>query len=150
MLAKRNENWGLFQPWRTMGDLHREFLGLFDELSEGFNKFRANYPKINLEDKEKELVVKMALPGYDPDKLDIEVVSNFLVIRGERPAPELAEGERYIHQERSFGSFEESIKLPAKVKSSKVKAKFTDGVLTLNMPKMDVEKAQVVKITQGK
>ncbi|MDD5728218.1 MAG: Hsp20/alpha crystallin family protein [Victivallales bacterium] len=147
MLAKRNENWGLFQPWRTMGDLHKEFLGLFDELSEGFNKFRANYPKINLEENDKEIVIRMALPGYAADKIDIEVVSNFLVVRGERTAPELEKGERYIHQERSFGSFEESVKLPAKVKSSKVKAKFTNGVLTVTMPKMEAEKAQVVKIT---
>ena len=148
MLAKRNDNWGLFQPWRTVGDLHKEFLGLFDELSEGFNKFRANYPKINLEDKDKELIIKMSLPGYCQDKMEIEVVSNFLTIRGERCKPELAKGERYLHQERSFGKFEETVKLPAKVKSAKVKARFKDGVLTVTLPKMEAEKAQVVKIIE--
>ena len=148
MLAKRNDNWGLFQPWRTMGNLHKEFLGLFDELSEGLNKFRSSYPKINLEDKDKEIIIKMALPGYCTEKMEIEVVSNFLMIRGERCRPELEEGERFLHQERSFGKFEESIKLPAKVKSSKVKAKFTDGVLTISMPKLETEKIQTIKITK--
>ncbi|MDD5697623.1 MAG: Hsp20/alpha crystallin family protein [Victivallaceae bacterium] len=148
MLAKRNDNWGLFQPWRTVGDLHKEFLGLFDELSEGFNRFRASYPKLNLNEDEKEIVIQMALPGYNSDQIEIEVVSNFLVIRGERSGPELGKGERFLHQERSFGKFEESIKLPSKVKSSKVKAKLVDGILTITMPKLEEEKAQTIKITE--
>ncbi len=148
MLAKRNENWGLFHPWRTMNDLHKEFFSLFDELSEGFNRFRASYPKLNLKDAEKEIIIQMALPGYSAEKIEIEVVSNFLLVRAERDWPELGEGERYLHQERSSGKFEESIKLPAKVKSSKVKAKFTDGVLTITMPKLEAEKAQTIKITK--
>lgn len=148
MLAKQNENWGLFHPWRTMNDLHKEFLGIFDEFSDGFKRFRANYPKINLNDKEKEIIIQMALPGYCSEKVEIEVVSDFLFVRAERCCPELEEGARYLHQERSFGTLEESIKLPAKIKSSKVKAKFTNGVLTITMPKLEMEKVQTIKITE--
>lgn len=148
MLARRNDNWGLFHPWRTVNDLQKEFFGLFDELSEGINSFRANYPKVVLDEKEKEIIVKMALPGYDKDKVEIEVISNFLIIRGERLAPELKEGEKMLHSERSFGKFEESIKLPVKVKSPKVSAKFVDGVLTITMPKQEAEKSKIIKITE--
>jgi len=148
MLAKRNENWGLFRPWRTVNDLHKEFLGLFDELSEGFNRFRSNYPKMILDEGEKQIVIKMALPGYDSEKVEIEIISNFLVVRGERCQPELKKDEKFLHQERSFGKFEESIKLSTKVKNSKVKAKFTDGILTITMPKQEPEKAKTIKITE--
>jgi HSP20 family protein len=148
MLAKRNDNWGLFHPWRTVNDLQKEFLGLFDELSEGINSFRANYPRVILHEAEKEIVVKMALPGYDKDKVEIEVISNFLIIRGERLEPVLGKDEKMLHQERTFGKFEESIKLPVKVKSPKVTAKFTDGVLTITMPKQEAEKAKIIKITK--
>ena len=134
MLAKRNDSWGLFNPWRTVNDLHKEFLGLFDEFSEGLNKFRANYPKIILTEGKKEIVIQMALPGYNHEKVDIEVISNFLRISAERCQPELAKGERFLHQERSFGQLEESIKLSSKIKSAEVKAKFTDGMLTITMP----------------
>lgn len=150
MLAKRNEGWGLFNPWRTVNDLHKEFLGLFDDLSEGLNRFRANYPKINLTEGKKEIVIQLALPGYCQDKVDIEVVSNFLRVRAERCQPELAKGERYLHQERSFGRLEESVKLSTKIKSSKVKAKFIDGILTITMPKQEAEKAQIIKIPKAK
>jgi HSP20 family protein len=148
MLAKRNENWGLFHPWRTVNDLQKEFLGLFDELSEGINSFRANYPKMILHEGEKEIVVKMALPGYDIDKVEIEVISNFLLIRGERPEPILKEDEKMLHRERTFGKFEESIKLPSKIKSPKVTAKYTDGILTITMPKQEEEKAKIIKISK--
>lgn len=148
MLAKRNENWGLFHPWRTVNDLHKEFLGLFDELSDGFNRFRSNYPKMVLTEGEKEIVVKMALPGYDSEKVEIEIVSNFLIVRGERDQPDLKKGENILHQERAFGKFEESIKLSSKIKNTKVKAKFSDGILTITMPKQEPEKAKIIKITE--
>jgi HSP20 family protein len=146
MLARKNDNWGLFHPWRTVNDLHKEFVSLFDELSEGFNRFRASYPKINLHEGDKDIVVQMALPGYSADSIDIEVVSNFLMVRAERTQPKLGKGERMLHQERSFGKVEESIKLPAKVKSPRVKAKLADGVLTITMPKMEAEKVQKIQI----
>ncbi|MDD5596940.1 MAG: Hsp20/alpha crystallin family protein [Victivallaceae bacterium] len=148
MLARRNDNWGLFHPWRTVNDLHKEFISLFDELSEGFNRFRASYPKINLNEGDKDIVVQMALPGYSADNIEIEVVSNFLMVRAERTQPKLGKGERLLHQERTFGKVEESIKLPAKVKSPKVKAKLADGVLTITMPKMEAEKAQKILINK--
>jgi HSP20 family protein len=148
MLAKRNDDWGLFHPWRTMNDLHKEFLGLFDDLSEGLNRFRANYPKINLTESKKDIVIQMALPGYCHENVDIEVISNFLRVRAERCQPKLEEGEKFLHQERSFGKVEESIKLSTKVKSPQVKAKFTDGILTITMPKLEAEKAKTIKITK--
>lgn len=148
MLAKRNDNWGLFRPWRTVNDLHREFISLFDELSEGFNRFRANYPKMTLHEGDREIVVYVALPGYCLENIEVEVVSDFLVVRAERCQPELKKGERILHQERTFGKFEESVKLPVKVKNTKVKAKYADGILTVTMPKMEAEKAQKVQITQ--
>ncbi len=150
MLAKRNESWGLFNPWRTVNDLHKEFLGLFDDLSEGLNRFRANYPKVNLTEGKKEFVIQMALPGYCHENVDIEVVSNFLRVSAERCQPELAEGERFLHLERSFGKIEEAIKLSTKIKSSQVKAKFTDGILTITMPKQETEKAKTIRITKSK
>ena len=148
MLAKRNDSWGLFNPWRTVNDLHKEFLGLFDDLNEGLNRFRANYPKVNLTERKKEIIIQLALPGYCQKDIDIEVVSNFLRVRAERFQPVIAEGERFLHQERSFGKLEESIKLSAKVNSSKVKAKFIDGILTIIMPKQETEKAKIIKITK--
>jgi HSP20 family protein len=148
MLARINDNWGLFNPWRTVNDLQKEFFGLFDEFNEGLSRYRATYPKMTMDDGEKEIKVSYSLPGYDLDSIDVEVVSDFLTVRAERKEPDLKDDEKYLHRERSFSKFEESVKLPAKVKSASVKAKYTDGVLEITLPKEEAEKPHSIKIAQ--
>jgi len=147
MLARLNDNWSLLNPWRTVNGLQKELLGLFDDFNENLNRYRAGYPQMTVEDGEKELTVKMSLPGYDSKDMDIEVVSDFLTIRAERKSPELKQDEKFLHRERSFGKIEESIKLPSKVKSGKVNAKYINGVLAITLPKEEAEKPHVVKIS---
>jgi len=146
MLARLNDNWSLLNPWRTVNGLQKELLGLFDDFNENLNRYRAGYPQMLIEDTEKELIVRMSLPGYESQDMDIEVVSDFLTVRAQRISPALKKDEKFLHRERSFGKIEESIKLPAKVKSGKVNAKYADGVLVITMPKEDVEKPHIVKI----
>ena len=146
MLARLNDNWSLLNPWRTVNGLQKELLGLFDDFNENLNRYRAGYPQMTIEDGEKDLIVRMSLPGYESNDMDLEVVSDFLTIRAERIRPELKKDEKFLHRERSFGKIEESIKLPSKVKSGKVNAKYVDGVLVITLPKEDVEKPHIVKI----
>ena len=146
MLARLNDNWSLLNPWRTVNGLQKELLGLFDDFNENLNRYRAGYPQMLIEDAEKDLIVRMSLPGYESQDMDIEVVSDFLTIRAQRTCPMLKKDEKFLHRERSFGKIEESIKLPSKVKSGKVIAKYADGVLVITLPKEDVEKPHIVKI----
>ncbi len=146
MLARLNDNWSLLNPWRTVNGLQKELLGLFDDFNENLNRYRAGYPQMLIEDAEKDLIVRMSLPGYESQDMDIEVVSDFLTIRAQRTCPMLKKDEKFLHRERSFGKIEESIKLPSKVKSGKVNAKYADGVLVITLPKEDVEKPHIVKI----
>lgn len=146
MLARLHDNWSLLSPWRTVNGLQKELLGLFDDFSENLNRYRAGYPQMIVVDGEKELTAQVSLPGYEAKEMDIEVVSDFLTIRAERKAPELNSDEKFLHRERSFGKLEESIKLPAKVKSAKVTAKYNDGVLTIVLPKEEAEKPRAVKV----
>ncbi|MCP3968004.1 MAG: Hsp20/alpha crystallin family protein [Lentisphaerae bacterium] len=148
MLAKLNDNWGLFNPWRTMSDLHKEFLNLFDEFGEGLSRYRANYPRMTLTDGEKDIRVQFAMPGYDKHSLEVEVLSDFLNVRADRKEPKLEKDEKYLHRERSFGKFEESIKLPAKVKAGNAKAKFSNGILEIKLPKQDAEKPLSIKVAE--
>lgn len=148
MLAKLNDSWGLFNPWRTVSDLHKEFWNLFDEFGEGLNRYRAHYPRMTITDKDKEITVEFGLPDYEKSSLEVEVLNDFLCVRAERKEPVLKAEQKYLHRERSFGKFEESIKLPAKVKSSGSQAKFANGVLQITMPKQDAEKPLAIKVAE--
>jgi HSP20 family protein len=73
-----------------------------------------------------EMVVRAEVPGFDPDDLDVRVQGELLTIRAERKQ----EGE----QERSYGRFEEAIRIPAGTDPDKVKAAYHNGILELRLP----------------
>lgn len=146
MLARFNDNWSLMNPLRGINGIQKELLGLFDDFNDNLNRYRAGYPQMMMEDSDKELTVKMSLPGYAAKEMDIEVVSDFLTVRAERECPELKSDEKVLHHERAFGKFEESIKLPVKVKSAKVTANYANGILTITLPKEEVEKPRSIKV----
>lgn len=146
MLAKLNDNWGLLHPWRTVNGLQKELSSLFEDFTENINRYRADFPRLSIEDKDNQVIVKVSLPGYVAKEINLEVVSDFLTIRAERTVPALKEGEKHLHQERTFGKFEESIRLPGKVKTAKVTAKYTHGILEVVLPKEETEKPRAIKV----
>ena len=48
---------------------------------------------------------------------------------------EIAEGERVLHTERSYGKVSRSFSLPQELDEGRAEAKFRDGVLELTLPK---------------
>jgi HSP20 family protein len=80
------------------------------------------------------LVVRADLPGIDPKNVDISVVGNNLVIRGQRESTKEEKGRDYYHREISYGTFQRSIPLPEGVKADQIKASYKSDVLELTAP----------------
>ena len=95
------------------------------------------------------IVVKMNIPGIDPDKIDIEVEDNHLHISGERKEEHEIKDKKYHRKEIRCGSFERVIALPCAVSSEDARAEFSDGVLTIALPRVSEEK-KVNKIKVSK
>jgi HSP20 family protein len=93
-----------------------------------------------------EVVVRTALPGVDPEDIDVSVVGDTLTIRGETKAEEEEEGTNYIRRERRYGAFSRSLALPANVVTDKAAADFSKGVLTLRLPKAEEVKPKRIEI----
>jgi HSP20 family protein len=91
-------------------------------------------------------VVKASLPGVKPEDLDVHVEDNVLTVRGEAKEEEKVENARYHWQERWFGEFERSVRLPSQVAADKVEANLKDGVLTINVPKAEEAKPRKVSV----
>lgn len=91
-------------------------------------------------------IVKASVPGVLPEDLDITITDNVLTITGELKADELNEGEQYHLRERRFGHFMRSINLPVPVVSDEIEAVYNNGVLTLNIPKMEEVKPKRIAI----
>ncbi len=108
----------------------------------------ARFPKMDVLDKEEEIVVRAELPGLSKDELDITLMGDSLTIKGQsRHEKKEEEKGRYFRREISSESFERRIILPAAVDAEKVKSSFKDGVLELVLPKL--EKVKQHKISVG-
>jgi HSP20 family protein len=144
MLAKLNNSWGLRNsPFNNNG--FGELFKLFENLDRT-NHFRHSAPNRTVEDRDKEIEIKLFLPGYSPKDFNIQAVSDFVTIKAARQPVELNADEHYLRQERSTMTYEETFSLPSKVVNNKVAAKYTDGVLTLTLPKQDVESPRLIKV----
>lgn len=92
-------------------------------------------------------VVRAAIPGVDPNDVDISVEEDVLSIKGEFTHREETEGENYLRREIRSGSFNRQLRLPPTVDPEKAEAKFEHGMLTLTLPKKPEARARSIKIT---
>ncbi len=106
-------------------------------------------PAVDLEETPNAYVLKSDLPGLEKDKINLTVKDNVLTIEGVREVTNETQDSNkgYYAQERSYGSFSRSLSLPGPVDESKISAVYTDGVLTITLPKVPGAKgAQKVAI----
>ena len=77
----------------------------------------------------------------DKDKINVENKNGMLTISGERQSETKDnKNNQYYSQERSFGSFMQSIPLPDDAKTDQIEAKYKDGVLTVTIARERREK----------
>ncbi len=109
-------------------------------------------PSVDVYETENELVIKADLPEVPEKDIDVRVENNMLTIRGERKFEQKVKEENYLRMERSYGSFSRSFSLPNTVDTQAIKAEYTDGVLSITLPKRAESKPKQVKInvTNGK
>jgi HSP20 family protein len=108
--------------------------------------FEGKLPRIDVVDRDGEVVVKAEVPGVDKKDLDVTVTDNSVTIKGSTSHEEKEEKGDYYRCEMSRGSFSRMVALPAEVDSAKAKSKFKDGVLELTLPKLKKTTRHSIKI----
>lgn len=89
---------------------------------------------VDVIERDNRFIISAALPGTADDSIDISIDDNVLHIVAELPAPELADGERVVLNERRYGKFVRSLRLNKPVDVDNVAATYDNGVLTLELP----------------
>jgi HSP20 family protein len=136
-----------FQSFRSeMDRVFDNFLGGLPSLASlrhGFPVEQGLTPTLDVKENEKEIVVKADLPGIDEKDINLTIHDGVLSLRGEKKSERTDERENYHVMERSYGSFQRSIRLPETIDEDKVDARFDKGVLTVTLPKRaDMVKTQ--------
>ena len=90
--------------------------------------------------------VVTALPGLSADKINVSLQDGVLTIAAEIEPPQVDENSHILAQERLYGKFSRSITLPEAVNSDAVEAQYSEGVLTLTLPKAPEAKPRQIAI----
>ena len=95
---------------------------------------------------EKDVVVKVDLPDVRKEDIKITFENNVLSIEGQREFSSNVERDRFHRLERGHGQFRRSFTLPSTVDASRVDANYTDGVLTVTLPRRAEAKPKTISI----
>jgi HSP20 family protein len=105
-------------------------------------------PSVDVTEHENGFHLTLDLPGIKKEDLTITVKEGTLYLSGERKRPGRDENTEFYHYyERPSGAFERSFKLPDHVDGDKIKASFSDGELTVEVPKLEKAKPRTIKIS---
>jgi HSP20 family protein len=108
--------------------------------------FEGKMPRVDVIDRDGEIVVRAEVPGVDKNDLDVSVTENSVTIKGSTRREEKEEKGDYFRCETTQGSFSRTVSLPCDVDNEKAKTKFKDGILELTLPKMEKTKRRSIKI----
>jgi HSP20 family protein len=134
-----------------MATMQRDVNRMFDDNLRGWFGGREALtrwaPPVDVYEKEDEIVITAELPGMQQEDIEVEVHDGILSIRGEKKVSTEVNEDHYHFVERSYGSFERSFTLPAKVQGDNVKATYKDGVLKVHLPKAEEAKPKKISVS---
>ena len=141
-----------WQPFGEVDTLRREMDRLFDSFLtpprqvDGGEKGLSFVPAAEMTETPEAIELKLEIPGLEAKDLDIEVTADSVTISGERKSESKTEEEGYTRTEFHYGQFRRVIPLSANIDNTNVIAEYKDGILNINLPKVEAEKNKVVKV----
>ena len=141
-----SRNWGLFDE--------------FDNLVNGFfppvrnaavtrngTDERHLIPAMDIVETEKSYVVTTDLPGVNKENLKVNIKDNTLTIEAETSTRDVEKEDKAIKVERRSGKYYRTLRVGNAVNASQISAEYTDGVLTLTLPKAEESVSREIDIS---
>ena len=120
------------------------FNGLFNEGN--MQKANTTAPAINVKESLTKYTVELAAPGMRKDDFEVNLNENGdLHIKMENKHQPEQEAHVYLRREFSYAKFEQTLILPDDVNKEKISASVADGVLTIQLPKMQQEEQKIAR-----
>jgi HSP20 family protein len=113
---------------------------------------RSFVPSLDVVERADAYVISAELPGVDASAVDISFENNTLTLSGTKQPSVVAQEKdelRVYTAERLSGSFERAVRLPEYVEGDKIEASYTNGVLTITVPKAQAARARKIQINAG-
>lgn len=101
---------------------------------------------MDVKEDERGYTVLTSLPGVTAEDINISIHEDVLTISAETKTEDRQEKERFVLQERRYGKFSRSLRLPSNVDAEKVTADYENGVLKVFVPKSEVAQPRKIAI----
>lgn len=142
-----------FHPWRPFDSLRRQIDSLFDDFGRAplrlpfshspfdadqfwrREPFSHGLPAVDVSEQADEFRINAELPGMDEKDIEVKLANGSLIIKGEKKEEKNETRKEYHLTERRYGSFERVFRLPREVDPEKIQARFSKGVLQVQLPK---------------
>ena len=94
-------------------------------------------PSVEINEGNDAFMISADLPGIEKSDIEVKVEENTLILIANRYLDKSDDNEKFHYNERRFGTFSRSFKLPKAVKEEKITAKLDNGVLSVVIPKAE-------------
>jgi HSP20 family protein len=150
MAEKKLVRWTPWEPFPELSSFSREMDRLwgrfFREGPLARTWEREWTPSLDLSETEDSFIVRAEVPGVEAKDINISLLGNVLIIKGEKKEEREDKKEDYHFVERWYGTFSRSVRFPEGVESGKSETSYNNGVLKIKLPKSEEAKKKEIKI----
>lgn len=145
---------------RQIEDLFEDFFNRrwprFSELSNvrwprlefpGGKSAETKMPSMDVVDREKEVLVRVELPGINKEDIDVSVSGNSVTVQGTTRNESESDKDQYHHKEIVSSYVSRTLPLPCEVDGDSAVAKMDNGMLEVTIPKVESAKRKKVEIS---
>ena len=139
-----------YQPWSVLDRWQSEIDELFrgsDALQGAVTNGTAWRPSVDLQEEQDRFVLRADVPGVSAKDIEVSTEDGTLTVRGERAARERVSSDAFEHIERATGIFLRRFTLPDSAQPEAINARYTNGVLEIEIPKQPRVEAKRILVT---
>jgi len=131
-------------------DPFAELRRMQSEMNRLFSGFSAtasrDFPPINIWLGENSVVVTAELPGITCDDVNLHLQEDVLTLAGKREPKSEQQNVSWQRRERAYGTFSRAVQLPFRVDPDKVQAHFNNGVLEIELQRLEADRPKRIEI----
>jgi HSP20 family protein len=138
-----------WNPWGELFDLHNQLDQLFQSVTTETPRNGSQYSNLPVDIRQSEdaFTIEASVAGFRPEDVEVTFDDGVLTIRGTHRDEQEQNSGSYVRRERKQTSVFRQISLPAEVRADEIKANFSNGVLTITVPRAQKAQPKRIQVT---
>jgi|NOAtaT_6_FD_contig_61_3540907_length_1261_multi_4_in_0_out_0_1 HSP20 family protein len=136
-----------WSPLEEMNILRNQVDRIFEPtVANGNRKSLSHFFPVEVTEKQDQYMVKLMVPGINPEQIQVESTQKELVITAETQPRELDKDENVHLSEFHYGKFSRHLSFPLAIDTEKIEANYEFGILKIRVPKTEPAKRKHVEV----